>query len=50
MTYAGVDFDIHEELVKGNVYSFIGKLKDDQAIYLEGIKFNVTWTGEGNDE
>ncbi|MFI3275871.1 hypothetical protein [Vibrio sp.] len=50
VTYAGVDFDIHEELVKGNVYSFIGKLKDDQAIYLEGIKFNVTWTGEGNDE
>ncbi|MGR5166885.1 hypothetical protein ACPV5L_06690 [Vibrio astriarenae] len=50
VTYAGIDFDINEELVEGNVYSFIGKLKDDQAIFLEDIKFNVTWTGEGNNE
>ncbi|WP_394242801.1 hypothetical protein [Vibrio astriarenae] len=48
--YAGIDFDIQHQLKEGNVYSFIGKLKDDQAIFLEDIKFNVTWTGEGNND
>ncbi|EKO3652903.1 hypothetical protein M3910_002699 [Vibrio metschnikovii] len=47
--HAAIDFDL-PELSKGGIYSFIGKVKDHQGQYIEAIKFNVTWTGTGDNE
>ena len=47
--HATIDFDL-PELSKGGIYSFIGKVKDHQGQYIEAIKFNVTWTGTGDNE
>lgn len=43
--YAGIDFDIYEELDVGEVYSFIGIMKFEELEHLEEIKFNMTWEG-----
>ncbi|ASM96364.1 hypothetical protein [Vibrio vulnificus] len=47
--HAGIDFDL-PELTIGGVYSFIGKVKAQQGEYIEAVKFNMTWTGAGNNE
>lgn len=49
IVHAAIDFDL-PELSKGGIYSFIGKVKDHQGQYIEAIKFNVTWTGTGDNE
>jgi hypothetical protein len=50
--YASVYFDLSgvQDLEIGNVYSFIGKTKDENAEYVEAVKFNIEWTGEGDNE
>ncbi|WP_158132885.1 hypothetical protein [Vibrio navarrensis] len=47
--HATIDFDL-PELTTDGVYSFIGKVKDHQGEYIEAVKFNMTWTGTGNNE
>ncbi|WP_217521134.1 Ig domain-containing protein [Vibrio metschnikovii] len=47
--HATIDFDL-PELTIGGVYSFIGKVKKHQGEYIEAIKFNITWTGTGDNE
>ncbi|HDY7666132.1 TPA: hypothetical protein RQJ89_003337 [Vibrio vulnificus] len=47
--HAAIDFDL-PSLTVNNVYSFVGKVKDNQGEYIEAIKFNMTWTGTGNNE
>ena len=47
--HATIDFDL-PELTIGGVYSFIGRVKKHQGEYIEAIKFNMTWTGTGNNE
>ncbi|EOZ5530815.1 Ig domain-containing protein [Vibrio sp. A14(2019)] len=47
--HASIDFDL-PELTIGSVYSFIGRVKNHQGQYIEAIKFNVTWTGTGDNE
>lgn len=49
ITYAAIDFDL-PQLTKGNIYSFVGKVQDSQGEFIEAIKFNITWTGTGNNE
>ncbi|MBE4581454.1 hypothetical protein BOO29_10760 [Vibrio navarrensis] len=46
--HAGIDFDL-PELTTDGVYSFIGRVKGHQGEYIEAIKFNMTWTGTGNN-
>lgn len=50
--YASVYFDLSgiQNLEIGNVYSFIGKTKDENAEYVEAVKFSIEWTGEGDNE
>ncbi|HHY0508016.1 TPA: hypothetical protein ACVU5Q_004318 [Vibrio parahaemolyticus] len=33
-----------------NIYSFIGYANDKNAEYIEAVKFNIEWTGEGDNE
>ena len=49
ITHAAIDFDL-PALTVGNVYSFVGKVKESQGGYIEAVKFNVTWTGTGDNE
>ncbi len=49
INYAVLDFDL-PALTVGNVYSFVGKVEEEQGAYIEAIKFNIEWTGEGNNE
>ncbi|EOB6679565.1 hypothetical protein [Vibrio vulnificus] len=49
ITHGTIDFDL-PELTIGGVYSFIGKVKAQQGEYIEAVKFNMTWTGTGNNE
>ncbi|WVE30559.1 hypothetical protein U5A87_13665, partial [Vibrio natriegens] len=49
ITHAAIDFDL-PALTVGNVYSFVGKVKESQGAYIEAVKFNVTWTGSGDNE
>ncbi len=49
ITHAAIDFDL-PALTVDNVYSFVGKVKDSQGAYIEAVKFNVTWTGTGDNE
>lgn len=49
ITHAAIDFDL-PALTVGNVYSFVGKVKESQGAYIEAVKFNITWTGTGNNE
>ena len=49
VNYASVDFDL-PALTVDNVYSIIGKVKDSNGEYLEAVKFNIEWTGTGNNE
>ncbi|MEZ9452368.1 hypothetical protein AB4258_07630 [Vibrio splendidus] len=49
VNYASVDFDL-PALTVNNVYSVIGKVKDSDGEYLEAVKFNIKWTGTGNNE
>ena len=49
VNYASVDFDL-PALTVNNVYSIIGKVKDSNGEYLEAVKFNIEWTGTGNNE
>ncbi|GHA55133.1 hypothetical protein ACFFLZ_12545 [Photobacterium aphoticum] len=52
--YASVYFNLsnaeNPELTEGNVYSFIGSTFNDNSQYVENIKFNMTWTGKGDNE
>ncbi|HDY7968724.1 TPA: hypothetical protein RQK66_003318 [Vibrio vulnificus] len=47
--HATIDFDL-PELTTNGLYSFIGKVKSHQGEYIEAIKFNIKWTGTGNNE
>ncbi|HFQ5395161.1 hypothetical protein ACJPQX_14850 [Vibrio vulnificus] len=49
LEHATIDFDL-PELTTHGLYSFIGKVKSHQGEYIEAIKFNMTWTGTGNNE
>ncbi|MGP8308031.1 hypothetical protein [Vibrio sp. YIC-376] len=49
ITHAAIDFDL-PQLTTNDVYSFVGKVKDSQGEFIEAIKFNITWTGIGNNE
>ncbi|CDT61852.1 hypothetical protein [Vibrio coralliirubri] len=49
VNYASVDFDL-PALTVNNVYSVIGKVKNSDGEYLEAVKFNIKWTGTGNNE
>ncbi len=50
VTYAAIDFDIANTLTVGNVYSIIGKVKDEQGEFVEAVKLNIEWTGESNND
>ncbi|PSW15450.1 hypothetical protein C9J01_00045 [Photobacterium rosenbergii] len=41
---------IMPDLVEGQKYSIIGKIHEDQGEYMEAIKFNMVWTGTGNND
>ncbi|MGR5063427.1 hypothetical protein [Photobacterium sp. DNB22_13_2] len=47
---AAMSIDMPSEFVDGEKYSIIGAVKDSQTKYIEAIKFNMVWTGEGNNE
>ncbi|BCN22858.1 hypothetical protein [Vibrio alfacsensis] len=47
--YSTIDFDL-PSLVKNDVYSFLGKTTDSGRTQVEQIKFNMEWTGVGNDD
>lgn len=49
-SYAIVDIDISEPLTTGNIYSIIGYAKESEGSYIQSIKFNIEWTGTGNNE
>ncbi|ALM72337.1 hypothetical protein [Vibrio vulnificus] len=49
LKYATVDLDL-PALTVGNVYSIIGRTKDTEGAYAEAVKFNIKWTGTGNNE
>ncbi|AVX00429.1 hypothetical protein WM008_14775 [Vibrio vulnificus] len=49
LKYATVDLDL-PALTVGNVYSIIGRTKDAEGAYAEAVKFNIKWTGTGNNE
>ncbi|WP_087020666.1 hypothetical protein [Thaumasiovibrio subtropicus] len=50
-TSAGIDFDIYEGIEKGGVYSVIVYPKEHyNGQFVEAVKLNVTWTGQGNTE
>lgn len=47
--HANIDFDL-PSLTVGNVYSFIGRVKESQGAYVEAVKFNMQWTGVSNND
>ena len=47
---ANIDLDIFEELTKDTVYSIIGYTNSGESEYIEAVKFNIEWTGTGNNE
>ncbi|PFG45640.1 hypothetical protein ATG66_3937 [Vibrio sp. ES.051] len=49
ITHAAIDFDL-PQLTKNEVYSFVGKVKPSQGAFIEAVKFNIKWTGQGNNE
>lgn len=49
VSYAAIDFDL-PTLTVGNVYSIIGRVLDSKGQYIEAVKYNITWTGTGNNE
>ncbi|MCU8560926.1 hypothetical protein M2G36_14135 [Vibrio vulnificus] len=51
-TYASIYFNLSEiqDLAVDNIYSFIGKTVDKNGEYAEAVKFNIKWTGTGNNE
>ncbi|EJO2021084.1 hypothetical protein RQY88_003817 [Vibrio vulnificus] len=51
-TYASIYFNLSEiqDLAVDNIYSFIGKTADTNGEYAEAVKFNIKWTGTGNNE
>ncbi|MCU8491212.1 hypothetical protein M2G40_13995 [Vibrio vulnificus] len=51
-TYASIYFNLSEiqDLAVDNIYSFIGKTVDTNGEYAEAVKFNIKWTGTGNNE
>lgn len=51
-TYASIYFNLSEiqDLAVDNIYSFIGKTVDKNGEYAEAVKFNIKWTGAGNNE
>ncbi|EGR3114344.1 hypothetical protein HYO12_11705 [Vibrio parahaemolyticus] len=50
--YASIYFDLSQiqSLDVKNIYSFIGYANDKNAEYIEAVKFNIEWTGEGDNE
>ncbi|QXO17327.1 hypothetical protein [Vibrio ostreae] len=47
--HANIDFDL-PSLTAGNVYSFIGRVKESQGAYVEAVKFNMQWTGVSDND
>ena len=47
---ANIDLDIYEQLTVGTVYSIIGYTNSGENEYIEKVKFNIEWTGTGNNE
>ncbi|WP_298941537.1 putative Ig domain-containing protein [uncultured Psychromonas sp.] len=47
---ANIDLDIFEELTEDTVYSIIGYTNSGENEYIEKVKFNIEWTGTGNNE
>ena len=47
---ANIDLDIFEELTEDTVYSIIGYTNSGESEYIEAVKFNIEWTGTGNNE
>ncbi|TKF23581.1 acid phosphatase [Vibrio genomosp. F6] len=47
--HASVDFDL-PSLTVNNVYSVIGKVKDNNGEFMEAMKFNIKWTGTSNND
>ncbi|MDR9827852.1 hypothetical protein RCJ22_19840 [Vibrio sp. FNV 38] len=50
VNYAGLDFDVYQELAEGEVYSFVAFVDGNEAEYMQDIMFNITWTGEGDND
>ncbi|MDF2154053.1 hypothetical protein [Vibrio sp. CAU 1672] len=50
--YANIYFDLSQvnSLTEGTIYSFIGTTKAENAEYVEAVKFNMEWTGTGDNE
>ncbi|EGR1344888.1 hypothetical protein ACUMO5_002514 [Vibrio parahaemolyticus] len=50
--YASIYFDLSQiqSLDVKNIYSFIGYANDKNAEYIEAVKFNIEWTGKGDNE
>lgn len=47
---ASMGIELPNGFVDGEKYSIIGAVKDSQTKYIEAIKFNMVWTGEGNND
>ena len=47
---ANIDLDIFEQLTEGTVYSIIGYTNSGEGEYIESVKFNIEWTGTGNND
>jgi len=47
---ANIDLDIEEQLTEGSVYSIIGYTNGNESEYTEAVKFNIQWTGTGNND
>jgi len=47
---ATIDLDITEHLIEYTVYSIIGYTNAGENEYIETVKFNIEWTGTGNND
>ncbi|WP_028869291.1 Ig domain-containing protein [Psychromonas arctica] len=47
---ANIDLDIEAQLAEGGVYSIIGHTSGNGSEYIEAVKFNIQWTGTGNND
>lgn len=50
VNYVGLDFNVFNPLAVGEAYSFIAFVNGDEREYMQDIMFNITWTGQGDDE
>ena len=47
---ASMGIVLPDGFVDDEKYSIVGEVKDSQGKYMEAIKFNMVWTGQGNNE